>query len=98
MRVARRPQAALPRTEGWRRSLCLWGLSAPGRCLLARRTDPHLLTPRRRLHQDRGRIEAVLANTPDEPRGGALGYTLVEGRGQGRADAGRLSRGRGPLG
>ena len=84
--------AALPLTEGWRRSLCLWGLGAPGRCLLARRTDPHLPTPRRRLHQDRRRIEAVLANMPDEPRAGALGacralgHALVEGGAQGLAE------------
>src|SRR5262249_48107990 len=93
--------AALLLTEGRRRSLCLWGLGAPGRCLLARHTDPHLPTPRRRLHQDRWRIEAVLANMPDEPHAGALvlyrapGYALVEDGGQSLAE-GRYHRGRTP--
>jgi len=87
MRMARRTLAALLRTEGNLRSPCLWVLGARGRCLLARHTDPHLPTPRRRLHQDRRRIEAVFANMPDEPRAGALvscsalGHTLVDGGG-----------------
>jgi hypothetical protein len=81
MRVARRTPAALLLTEGGLRLPCLWSLGARGRCLLARRTDPYLPTPRRRLHQDRRRIEAVLANMPDEQRAGALGLALVEGGG-----------------
>jgi len=58
-----------------------------------------------RLHQDRRRIEAVLADMPDEQRAGAhsaapvpcgaLGHVLVESGGQGLAE-GRHRRGRTP--
>ena len=81
--------ATLLLTESQRRLLCLWGLVARGRFLLAGVTDPHLPAPQRRLHQDRWRIEAVLANMPNESRAGALvscralGHALVEGGGQG---------------
>jgi hypothetical protein len=45
-----------------RRSAGLGRLVARQRRLVARPTNPHLATPRRRLHQDRWRIQAVLAD------------------------------------
>ena len=47
---------------GGRRAPSLWGLVARGRFLLAGVTEPHLPAPRRRLHPDRGRIQAALAD------------------------------------
>ena len=64
--------AALLLTESQRRLLCLWGLVARGRFLLAGVTDPHLPAPQRRLHQDRWRIQAVLADMAHKVHEGAL--------------------------
>ena len=57
-----------------------------GRCLLAGGTDAHLPTPWRGLHQDRWRIEAVLADVPDKQRASALRHALVESGRQGMAE------------
>ncbi|HSX81366.1 MAG TPA: hypothetical protein VLQ80_22720 [Candidatus Saccharimonadia bacterium] len=55
-----------------RRAAGLGRLVARQRRLVARPTNPHLATPRRRLHQDRWRIQAVLADMAHKVRGGAL--------------------------
>src|SRR5262245_62360367 len=63
-----------------------------GRLLLARGTDAHLPTPGRGLHQDCWRVEAVLADMPDQQRASALRHALVERGRQGLAE-GRHHRG-----
>src|SRR5262249_3072958 len=64
------------------------GLRVVRQYLLARGTDIHLPTPRRRLDPERWRIQAALTERANEGRGGAgvprgpLGHAPTEGRGQ----------------
>ncbi len=97
------------RSRTMRRSAGLGRLVACQRLLVTRPTDPHLATPRCRLHQDRWRIQAVLADMAHKgggsagpaPRAGARAGVRLRSRHrggsapQGRYD-GTVPRGRRP--
>ncbi len=67
------------RSRTMRRSAGLGRLVACQRLLVTRPTDPHLATPRCRLHQDRWRIQAVLADMAHKGEGRYDG-TVPRGR------------------